>query len=85
MSIDPAVEEAARAKKHKRIGSQSRCTCGHTGDGKNSDHKDLVSPGHGACKLCNCPKFIWAGFLGGIGENESWKSGANPMREGPRP
>ena len=73
-----ASEEAAREKKRK-FQSKSRCTCGHTGDGENSDHKDLVIPGHGCCKLCGCPRFRWGGFL-----NEDHGHG-NPMREGPRP
>lgn len=35
------------------------CTCGHTGDGANSDHKDLLALGHGSCRECDCPQFSW--------------------------
>lgn len=41
---------------------KSVCTCSHTGDGVNSDHKDTMQPGHGACKeaTCSCMRFTWA-------------------------
>lgn len=42
---------------------KSRCICGHTGDGANSDHKDMLNPGHGACRICKCPKFVWVEFF----------------------
>ena len=44
---------------------KSICTCGHTGDGPNSEHGAKVLPnGHGACLVegCDCRQFTWAGF-----------------------
>jgi hypothetical protein len=40
----------------------SVCTCGHTGDGGNSQHeRGGFQHGHGRCavKGCNCPQFTW--------------------------
>lgn len=46
-------------------GVKSRCICGHTGDtdpsGNASEHDGLI--GHGACKVCSCPKFTWREFI----------------------
>lgn len=43
---------------------KSFCSCGHTGDGANSEHKDTVQAGHGACAAsdCDCKKFSWAKY-----------------------
>jgi hypothetical protein len=41
---------------------KSICTCGHAGDGRNSNHKDSgFAPGHGACNVagCQCRQFTW--------------------------
>lgn len=39
---------------------KSVCTCGHLGDGKQSEHAGLF--GHGSCSHpgCACTKFTWA-------------------------
>lgn len=47
---------------------KSRCTCGHTGDGPMSQHKDGapgIIEGHGYCFVngCGCPKFTWKEWL----------------------
>lgn len=52
---------------------KSICMCGHTGDGKDSQHGDprvgkAFIPGlegHGACRVrrCPCAKFTWAKFV----------------------
>lgn len=44
---------------------KSQCSCGHTGDGENSQHADTVQIGHGKCMVrdCECKKFSWFGFL----------------------
>jgi len=45
---------------------KSKCACGHTGDGGNSQHDNaLFELGHGACKVpgCKCKRFTWAGWL----------------------
>ncbi len=41
------------------------CSCGHSGDGKNSEHSDYLpgAEGHGQCLKCNCRKFTWAGWI----------------------
>ena len=46
------------------LAPRSRCTCGHVGDGPNSQHLGLM--GHGACSVkgCDCQKFTWSEFLG---------------------
>lgn len=52
-------------------GPKSICTCGHSGDGPDSDHGSdneilsQVCPGHGRCTVpgCECERFTWAGFL----------------------
>ena len=43
-------------------GPKSLCTCGHLGDGKDSDHGGIL--GHGRCNVpgCSCAKFTWARF-----------------------
>ncbi len=44
---------------------KSICGCGHTGDGPNSMHADLVQRGHGHCignrkgRKCQCERFTW--------------------------
>lgn len=50
---------------------KSHCTCGHSGDGANSDHYDSFQLGHGRCKIpgCKCGHFTWAGFYP---EFEAW-------------
>ena len=44
---------------------KSVCTCGHTGDGPNSQHADSISHGHGRCTVegCDCEQFTWARFV----------------------
>lgn len=41
---------------------KSICTCGHVGDGANSEHAGNI--GHGKCKKkgCACVNFTWAGW-----------------------
>lgn len=49
---------------------QSKCSCGHAGDGPNSEHADLDQPfgeGKAFCMKCDCVQFTWAGFLDGKG------------------
>ena len=43
-------------------GPKSVCTCGHLGDGSDSDHGPF--DGHGACRVegCDCQQFTWAGW-----------------------
>ena len=43
---------------------KSMCTCGHTGDGPDSAHRDLYQAGHGACTAddCDCKRFTWDHF-----------------------
>ena len=42
-------------------GPKSICSCGHTGDGRYTQHKDRIAAGHGACKVkgCECKQFTW--------------------------
>ena len=47
----------------------SVCACGHTGDGRGSQHDaayavGVIEGGHGACLAtgCTCRCFTWAGF-----------------------
>jgi len=49
---------------YMQIYPMSNCTCGHTGDGANSQHEDLMPGGHGQCKIpdCNCKRFTWASW-----------------------
>ena len=44
----------------------SICTCGHTGDGANSNHVDLLQDGSGSCRVPSCPcrQFTWAKWTG---------------------
>jgi hypothetical protein len=44
---------------------QSVCTCGHVGDGANSQHKATVAEGHGACMVreCKCKRFTWKRYM----------------------
>lgn len=71
---DPAAREKLRQKLDRmrqaslnvEAGGKSVCTCGHTGDGVGSQHEGVglngLSAGHGACKLCECGRFSWAGW-----------------------
>lgn len=64
-------QERVRAfsTEYARSAPRSVCTCGHTGDGANSDHAKhptaTGSDGHGACTApdCDCKLFTWAAFL----------------------
>ena len=62
-------QEKLNAMKLMRL-PQSDCSCGHTGDGEHSQHYPAEGPiaGHGPCKAegCNCGKFTWTNFIGGI-------------------
>lgn len=45
---------------------KSVCTCGHIGDGPDSQHADsTIAAGHGGCTVdgCDCEQFTWAKFL----------------------
>lgn len=45
--------------------AKSLCTCGHTGDGPNSNHFDGgFVQGHEACRVkdCGCPRFTWTAW-----------------------
>ncbi|MEE8503990.1 MAG: hypothetical protein V3T26_06025 [candidate division NC10 bacterium] len=46
-------------------GAKSLCSCGHTGDGSDSAHKDSPEVGHGACLIpgCPCNNFTWARWM----------------------
>lgn len=50
----------------KFLGPKSVCKCGHTGDGKDSNHGSMGywADGHGACHVphCACVKFTWVGW-----------------------
>ena len=49
------------------VGPKSICSCGHTGDGPNSQHADRYAEGHGFCQVtgpdkattCSCRQFTW--------------------------
>ena len=45
---------------------RSICKCGHTGDGRNSQH-DICArvEGAGMCKVkgCDCSRFTWKNFI----------------------
>lgn len=44
---------------------KSVCSCGHTGDGHNSEHRNTSrTPGHGGCQIsgCNCRQFTWVAW-----------------------
>jgi hypothetical protein len=58
----PTAEQQARYN-HLIKTAASICLCGHTGDGKDSDHAGLI--GHGACCVpdCICRKFTWKRFI----------------------
>lgn len=49
-------------------GGRSVCSCGHLGDGDDSQHLGVGTPfgagGHGACTVpgCECQKFTWVGW-----------------------
>lgn len=61
MSID-VDKVAAYTAEHPK----SKCRCGHTGDGGNSQHgNDLFSLGHGRCHHpgCVCKRFTWSNWL----------------------
>lgn len=42
-------------------GGKSICSCGHLGDGAESEHEDTYQDGHGACMVegCRCRQFTW--------------------------
>lgn len=45
--------------------AKSYCTCHHSGDGLNSNHRDdKWQKGHGECLVigCGCRKFTWGGY-----------------------
>ena len=52
---------------------KSICACGHLGDGPYSDHRDLIQPGHGGCKIpgCSCVRFSWKRFTKAYEEERS--------------
>lgn len=64
-----------------RSGPKSKCECGHTGDGPESQHLGIAPrAGHGACTVdgCGCERFRWAGWLNGHpakkpGKREPWR------------
>lgn len=39
---------------------KSICSCSHNGDGPLSAHEDNLEHGHGACRICDCQRFIWS-------------------------
>ena len=45
-------------KKDKAIVDE-KCKCGHL----RSEHNDTLAIGHGDCKVCECFKFTWTGFI----------------------
>lgn len=56
------IEETRRIfAEMSTITPMSVCRCGHTGDGGNSEHRDSIQRGHGACKVvgCTCRMFTW--------------------------
>jgi hypothetical protein len=65
-------EEMAKFKPKEFIGPKSICTCGHTGDGDESEHYDLVFDesgsklqlGRGICNIvgCDCEAFIFSRY-----------------------
>jgi len=61
------VMTMAKSKGKKFVGPKSLCTCGHTGDGENSQHDTFggYAPGVGRCLVngCGCQRFTWAGWL----------------------
>ena len=52
--------------------AKSICTCGHTGDGTGSQHRDLAvaGDGHGGCKSCGdrCTQFSWRRWTAVFGD-----------------
>jgi hypothetical protein len=44
------------------VGPKSYCSCGHVGDGIGSQHYDRYLPGHGSCRVPDCPcrQFTWS-------------------------
>lgn len=52
-------------------GPKSRCTCGHSGDGPDSEHRTtdpthcVQFEGKGACTVagCKCKQFTWISWL----------------------
>lgn len=55
-------ERVRRGREYGETHPKSVCVCSHLGDGKNSQHRDGVQPGHGECTVCACTKFTWKKF-----------------------
>lgn len=55
-------ERVSHGREYSKTKPKSLCRCGHTGDGKQSEHVDGAQPGHGACLECACEKFTWKTF-----------------------
>jgi hypothetical protein len=47
----------AKDKGKEFVGPMGICECGHTGDGKNSQHGGIH--GTGRCHICSCQGMIW--------------------------
>ena len=45
--------------------AKSRCYCGHTGEGRNSQHGDFYADGQGDCRVngCACARFKWKEWM----------------------
>ena len=65
------IKSSSVPKKYKEPETPcSICECGHTGDGKNSQHKSNIlaeitgsNYGHQSCKMCDCRQFRWKAFI----------------------
>lgn len=55
-------ERVTLGREWSKTKPKSKCTCEHTGDGKNSQHEDGFQNGHGMCRECDCPRFTWKAF-----------------------
>lgn len=69
-------EQWAEFNARFREGGRSVCSCGHLGDGEDSQHlgtgiPPFVSGGHGACTVpgCECQRFTWVRWKP---EAEAW-------------
>lgn len=72
-------KKMARGSLHL-AGGKSKCGCGHTGDGSGSQHEDTFQGGHGKCKMCECPKFSWAGEITPGESGQGFKPGSDPLK-----